>query len=133
MLAKPAMELPGSSAQEVSAAILPTAKMTLSYSSRCEAEGAVLVLADGGLRRQWLLSTLGPYWEEGYPGFSPLAAGLEEAMCCLVVAAIYLLGGTGLGTHFPRPCMGSDSCAPSWREGGGVVAAVGNASLADDE
>lgn len=70
------MEVPGSSAQEVSAAILPAAKMTLSYSSCCEAEGAVLVLAGEGLRWQWLLSTQGPYCEEGYSGFSLLAASL---------------------------------------------------------
>lgn len=30
-------------------------------------------------------------------------------------------GENGLGTHFPRPCVGSNSCAPSWREGVGGV------------
>lgn len=95
------MEVPGSSAQAVSAAILPTVKMTCSCSSCCEADRVVLILAGEGLRWQWLLSTRGPYWGEGYSGFSLLAAGLEEAMCFLLVAAIYLLGRMGWGPISP--------------------------------
>lgn len=102
------MEGPGSSAQEVSAAVLPAAKMTLSYSSCCEAEGAAPVLADGGLRWQWLLSTQGLTGEKGtlssafWPGRGHvLPAGGSNVPP----------GETGLGTHFPRPHMGWDCCA----------------------
>lgn len=60
---------------------------------------------------------LGPYWEEGYSGFSLPAAGLGEAACFLVAAAINLLGRLGWGPVSLGLCMGSDSCAPSWRKG----------------
>lgn len=59
------------------------------------------MLAGEGLRWQWLPSTQGPYWEEGSSGFSFLAAGLEEAVCFLVVAAMYLLGRLGWGPISP--------------------------------